>query len=390
MIGSCSEEGAKSLFTAKADRFKNHDIDPMEVLLDSKSLILQLGEDHVCMKRQFMPIFHDKANLSNYKKTISNYIGLMLAEWEDKTSIDVKDEINTLALKIIIGLIFGAIDESEHNFLLKKTQKLLNAYTPAVMFIPVLRKRFFPHWRRFCSAKRDLDAFLLNKIECSRNLKNEPDHTIFSKLINLKSADGNLLDTDYLLSQFRTLLIAGHETTANSLIWSLLHIYRDPQIRDNLLQEFSKEPNKDVDDYPYLDAVIKETFRLYPPVPFVVRTIKGSFNYLGIELKEGDVASLIIDLLHRSPAIYENPNNFMPERFLSDKQFNSFQYCPFGGGLKKCIGYNLAPLQMKMILHAIVQNFQLSLLDKKVPRIQSLGLIVGAESKKAINANIGV
>ncbi len=146
-----------------------------------------------------------------------------------------------------------------------------------------------------------------------------------------------------------TLLVAGHETTATALAWVLERLTRDPGRMERLVAEI------DAGETEYLDAVITETLRLRPVLPVVVRRIKAPTTIAGVELPEGATVAPGISLVHRRPEVYPEPDEFRPERFLTEPP-GTYTFIPFGGGIRRCLGAAFAQFEMRVVLRELLAS----------------------------------
>jgi len=149
-----------------------------------------------------------------------------------------------------------------------------------------------------------------------------------------------------------TLLVAGHETTATALTWTLERLVRTPEV----LRRLHDEQRVGGDEY--LDAVIKETLRLRPVVPAVVRRLQAPMRFGPWELPAGVNIAPSIYLMHRRGDIYPDPLAFRPERFLSDPP-GTYEWIPFGGGVRRCLGASFAMFEMKSVLRVALDSVRL-------------------------------
>jgi cytochrome P450 len=147
-----------------------------------------------------------------------------------------------------------------------------------------------------------------------------------------------------------TLLVAGHETTATALAWTLERITRHREV----LERLQDEP-----DGPYLDAVIKETLRLRPVVPAVARQLQAPMRIGRYDLPAGVTVAPSIYLLHRREDLYPEPERFRPERFLGTDVPGTYQWIPFGGGTRRCLGASFAMFEMRTVLTTILRDARL-------------------------------
>jgi cytochrome P450 family 135 len=147
-----------------------------------------------------------------------------------------------------------------------------------------------------------------------------------------------------------TLLAAGHETTATALAWAFDLLFRAPEKLERLRAEISADNGRE-----YLDAVIEETLRVRPVVPFIGRELRDPAELGGYELPAGTVVMPAIYLAHTRADVYPDPYEFRPERFLEDAP-DTFAWVPFGGGTRRCIGAAFAEFEMRIVLSTILRR----------------------------------
>jgi cytochrome P450 len=175
---------------------------------------------------------------------------------------------------------------------------------------------------------------------------------ILSLLVGARFEDGSRMDDGELRDQLMTLLMAGHETTATALAWAFDLLFRAPDKLRRLREE--------VDDggHAYLDAVIEETLRVRPVVPFVGRQLRVGAQLGGYQVPVGTVVMPAIYLTHTRPDLYPDPHAFVPERFL-DGGPETYSWIPFGGGTRRCIGGAFAQFEMRIVLATILRRADL-------------------------------
>ena len=191
---------------------------------------------------------------------------------------------------------------------------------------------------------------------------------------------GQPMTDEELRDELMTLLMAGHETTASALTWALYWVYHLPEVHDKLLHELNPLGNDahpyEIAKLPYLTAVCQETLRIYPvAITAFFRIPKEPFQVMGYEFEAGTGLIPCIYLTHHREDIYPEPKRFRPERFL-ERQFSQYEYLPFGGGNRRCIGLAFAQFEMKLVLATIVSRFQLALVDRRPVKPVRRGLTV--------------
>jgi cytochrome P450 len=218
-------------------------------------------------------------------------------------------------------------------------------------------------WARF-QRKRSKSAALFEAELAKRRSGSEKGEDILSLMLASRKADGSAFDDAELLEQMISLIGAGHETTASALTWALYHIHRDQSVKARLLDELRapgapRDPES-IGGLPYLDAVCSEALRLRPVAPLVGRTLREGLTLQGYELPPGVSVGIGIVNVHRRADLYPEPDHFRPERFL-EREYGAFEYLPFGGGSRRCLGAALAIYEMKLVLATVLRSHDLRL-----------------------------
>jgi cytochrome P450 len=199
-------------------------------------------------------------------------------------------------------------------------------------------------FNRYAPTKRQVDAAIYDEIRRRRDdprLESRDD--ILSLLLQARDENGEPMSDDHLRDELVTLLTAGHETSASATAWALAELAARPDAMDRL-----------EDDDAWLDAVVKETLRLWPIVPFVLRQTSEPFEVCGWELPAGVRLAPCVHLVHRRPDLYPEPEAFRPERFL-EREAGAYTWIPFGGGTRRCVGAAFATFEMKRVLRAVAR-----------------------------------
>ena len=226
--------------------------------------------------------------------------------------------------------------------------------------------------------QRKIDELIYAEIE-ERRLQPDANRTdILSLMMAARDENGQPMTNEELRDELMTLLFAGHETTATALAWAFYWIHRLPSVRQKLLQELdSLGENPDpmtIFRLPYLSAVCQETLRIYPVAMLTfAREVLTPVELMGHQLEPGTAVFASIYLTHRREDLYPEPLQFKPERFL-ERQFSPYEYLPFGGGSRRCIGLALAQLEMKLVLATILRDFDLVLAEKKPVQAKRRGV----------------
>jgi len=174
-------------------------------------------------------------------------------------------------------------------------------------------------------------------------------------MLDARDEAGSPLSEDEIHDELMTLLIAGHETTATSLAWALRWILPDAPLVQRLRQEIAGagEDPQAIGKLELLDATVKESLRLQPIIPLVARILQEPFEFGGLRLPTGTLVTPSVYLVSRRPSLYPDPERFVPSRFLTFKPA-PWEWLPFGGGLRRCIGAAFAMFEMKMVLASVL------------------------------------
>ena len=177
------------------------------------------------------------------------------------------------------------------------------------------------------------------------------------------------MSNEQLKDELITLLSAGHETTATALAWAFYWLEKRPSVKEKLIQEIDnlgENPDQEeISRLPYLTAVCQETLRLYPVAPIAfARFAKQDVEIMGRLFKAGTTFVPSIYSTHHREDLYPNSKQFKPERFL-ERQYTPYEFLPFGGGVRLCLGYALAMLEMKLVIASVLSKYNLKLADNK-------------------------
>jgi unspecific monooxygenase len=192
-----------------------------------------------------------------------------------------------------------------------------------------------------------------------------------------RDENGQAMTDEQLRDELLTILFAGHETTATTLAWAFYQIHQQPDVREKLLQELDSLGENssplEIAQLSYLTAVCQETLRMYPVLPVIFpRIAKSSVKIAGYEFDAQTTLMPSIYLVHYREDLYPNAQQFKPERFFL-RQYSPYEYFPFGGGSRRCLGYALAQLEMKLVLATILSKYELALAEAKPVKLQRRG-----------------
>jgi cytochrome P450 len=225
------------------------------------------------------------------------------------------------------------------------------------------RARFRKRWTRFV-------AMLMNERRAAGKNQGAPPSDLFDLMDAARDPEtGEAFTDEQLGDQVATMILAGHETTATALFWSLYLLSLDPASQDQLASEVAGATVNgvlDIERLKFTRAVVDETMRLYPPAFLIARAAAAPDTIAGIPLRKKDVILIAPWLLHRHEKLWRDPNAFMPSRFMPGAPApDRFAYLPFGAGARVCIGAHFALVEATLALARIIGEFRVGLIDKE-------------------------
>lgn len=358
-------------------------------LLGDNSLLLLQGDRHQQQKKVLTPPFA-REKIRGYASLITEITNQVTKDWETNQTFYVRPVMQEITLRVILAAIFGLQQGDRYTRLRLIFTELLESFSSPwyglVIFFPWLRKDWgnWSPWGRFLKLKADVTELLTQEIQQRRQQENLTGDDILTILLLTKYEDGENLSEQEIQDQLMTLLVAGHETTASALTWALYWIHRRPQVLAKLrshIEELGSNPSLEaVLKLPYLEAICSETLRIYPITPTALpRIVKVPFDLMGYHFEPGTILNPCIYLIHRREDIYPKPEEFIPERFLT-RQFSPYEYLPFGGGSRRCLGTSLALLEMKLVLYSLITRFEFKLTSSRAVKPVRRGLTVAPEA----------
>ncbi len=357
----------------------------LQPLLGNHSIMMLEGDRHRKRRQLVMPSFHGD-RMRSYGELIGKITEKVWSHLPTDKTFAARSATQDISLQVILQTVFG-VHEGEKSQKLKKQLALMadlfrSPLTSSFLFFPYLQKDLgaWSPWGKFLRDRQQLDQLVYSEI-AERRQENNPDRIdILSLLMSSQDEAGNPMTDQELRDELMTLLFAGYETTATAMAWALYWIHKKPEVREKLLQELdtlgdSPDPMS-IFRLPYLTAVCNETLRIHPVAMLTFpRVVQESVELLGHSLEPGAILVGCIYLTHQREDLYPQPKQFQPERFL-ERQFSPYEFIPFGGGVRRCLGEALAVFEMKLVLATILSRYQLTLADHQpeIPRRRGVTL----------------
>ena len=321
------------------------------------------GEAHRQQRRIVQPAFHKK-RVEGYAGVMVRYTQEMLKSWHVGEQIDVANEMQRLTLGIVAKCLFNIDLASEVSELSAAFNALIA--NPAGLLENFLNMRIdqpFTAYGRRKVAIRKMDEFIYELI-ARRRAEGGDVGDVLSMLLAARDEADMLSDTQ-VRDHTMTFIAAGHETTANTLSWTFYLLSQHAEVREKLLAELrtvlgGQAPTlEDLPKLPYLEWVLNESMRLYPPAWTQGRRSIEAFELEGVKLPAGTMLMFSQWVIHRLPEIWGDPEVFRPERWdpVDGQKVPAWSYFPFGGGPRICIGMPFAQLEAKLILATVLQKY---------------------------------
>ncbi len=372
----------QAIFTNQSDHFELGKITHVfRPLVGDQSLIMQDGDRHSHYRQMLMPALHGE-QLYSYGQLICEIS--QNQTWKRGDRISIREPMAEISLDIILRVVFGLQVGTRYHQLKALISPLLSAVTSSLyslqFFFPPLQQNLgtWSPWGHFLQQQQQIDQLLYAEIAERRLHPRTNQSDVLSLLMSAQDEQGNTFSDQELRDQLLTLLFLGHETTASALAWAFYWLHRYPHTLHTLHQDLAtlgEYPNpQTIAQLPYLTAVCKEALRVYPiALISQPRLVKTPLHLQGYDYQPGDILIPCIYTAHQRPQTYPNPQQFHPERFL-DRKFTPYEYLPFGGGSRSCIGMALSLYEMKLILATLLSRYQFRLPDLKPIQPQRRGI----------------
>ncbi|MDN5743937.1 MAG: cytochrome P450 [Nocardioidaceae bacterium] len=339
-------------------------------VMGDHSLLLTDGADHHRARKLLMPAFLGHA-LRSYRGMVADLAAEEVAQWREGETFTALGRMNALTLEVILRVVFGVSDETRLAQLRPRVVRTVEI-NPAILLgwaYPRLQK--LGPWRRTVENQVELDRLIYAEIRERRQVADLDQRAdVLSRLLiasNEAEASGEQgLDDTELRDHLVTLLLAGHETTASALSWALVEIGRSPDLLARTQRAVA------TGDDAWLEAVLKESMRLHPIIPMVVRTLLEPTRVGDWDLPAGATVGPSIVISHQDAANFPEPEMFRPERFLVDPAPALNVWIPFGGGVRRCIGAGFSVMEGVEVLRAVFGRYDVTAVGSDVPKVRNI------------------
>ncbi len=358
-------ELVKQVFTAPADVLLGGEgVGPAAAIYGSGSMFVQEEPEHLRRRKLLTPPLHGAA-LSSYVPIMERCARAAMHSWPVDRPFEMLTAAQALTLDVIVRIIFGVDDPDEVRRVGRPFESLLKLGVSEQLTLRYALRRLgaLRVWPRRARANREIDDVVMPLIARRRDdprLTEQLD--ILALLMRARGEDGKGLSDSEIRDDLITLMLAGHETTATTLAWVFDLLLHHPDALRRVQAEAQSGEEA------FTTAVIHETLRIRPPAPFTARVAAQPFPIGGYLVDAGTRIVVHIIAINRNPAIYAQPNEFRPERFLGSRP-ETYAWVPFGGGVKRCLGAAFSLRELVTVLHTLLREGEFSAVDDEPERI---------------------
>jgi cytochrome P450 len=365
-------EHARSLFTADPELAPSMTGEsPLVPIVGPNSVLTLLGPAHMRQRKLLLPRFHGEA-VERYTSMIAEVAEREIGSWPVGRPFPLAPAMQAITLDVIMSGIFGVdgvppegTPERELREAIRSTVRLsARPMAQVAELLNIGRTELVGMARRFVeSLERPIYAAIAARRAMGE--EGEAGEDVFSMLLAARYEDGEPMSDQELRDELLTLVLAGHDTTANSLAWAFERLVRTPGAYERLREEVrGPEPDAGAE---YVEATVHEAMRVRPVIPIVGRRVTVPWRFGEWRVPAQTPVLISILLLHHRADLYPQPGAFRPERFLGVKP-GTYTWIPFGGGIRRCLGATLAMAEQRVVLRAIARRTDLEAADPRPER----------------------
>jgi cytochrome P450 len=322
-------------------------------------------------RKLLLPAFHGEA-VQRYMQMIEEVAQRELETWQVGKPFALAPRMSAITLDVIMAGIFGigsSPAKGTIEYRMRETiRRMLVASTHPIYQLVELQNATSTEPTGVLKAVLRIVDRQMFAVIASRRAEGSATerHDVLSMLLEARDEDGQPLTDQELRDELMTLVLAGHETTANSLAWTFERLVRTPEAYDRL-RGLVREGADEADDY--IEATVYEGMRIRPVIPFIVRMVKRPWRLGDYVVPARTPVGVSIVSVHHREDVYPEPFAFRPERFLAQKP-GTYTWIPFGGGIRRCLGAALAMAEQKVVMRAIAERVDLAAAKPRSERSQ--------------------
>ncbi len=347
----------KQVFTAPPDvLYPGEGARILEPIVGPNSILLLDEGAHMAQKKLVLPAFHGE-RMKGLEPMITEVTRAQIESWPRGELMAMHPRMQALTMDVILAAVFGLRSGDRLTELrLALTEMLEFGLSPLSLLPPAQRAPFgLGPWAKFIKVRARADELIYAEIDDRRQRPDAGGSEIIASLIEARHEDGSPMSDEEIHDELLTLLVAGHETTATELAWALERLTREPEVMAKLISAVDEG-----DGEPYLTATIREILRHRPVLLNAApRTVKKAIEVGGVRYEPRVHLVASAWLVQHDPDIYPEPYAFRPERFL-DSDPGTYDWIPFGGGRRRCIGASFAQMEMAVVLRELLRSTEVT------------------------------
>ncbi len=361
----------KQVFTGDAEQLHGGEANAMlEPVVGRRSILLLDGKEHLRQRRLLLPPLHGE-RMQAYATLMAEIAAAEVERMPSDARFSLHEHMQAITLQVILRAVFGLDEGAQMDELAALLADFMQPPPSLMVFVPPAYLKYgdFPlsPYRTFLRRRDKVDRALRAILRAKMAARDSSRTDILALLLSARDEQGRAMTEDELRDELVTMLVAGHETTATALAWVFAFVLQHRDVAARLQDELESARRGDgtpdlgkLTTNEYLDAVIKETMRLRPILPDVVRRVEQPMTVAGYEIPVGAFLTPCIHLAHRRPEAWPEPDRFRPERFLGAK-VDPYSWFPFGGGGRRCLGMAFALYEMKIVVGVTLLSARLRL-----------------------------
>ncbi len=358
----------------------------LKPVMGEHSLLLTDDDAHQRARKLLMPAFTGPA-MRGYRPLVEGIAKVAVDSWHDGERMLTLERMNAMTLDIILQVVFGVTDEEHLAELRPRVNRMVDIGSTMLLAWIYPPLAHLPPWRGYFANQAEVDRLLYAEIRDRRTATDlDARDDVLSRLLRVgaepaENGTGEAPLTDEeLRDQLVTLLLAGHETTASALTWTLHELGRHPELLARAVAA------ADTGDDAYLEACLKEAMRVHPIIDFVARTLKSDQVVGGLRLPKGVTVTPSIMLAHSREASWADAHLFDPERFLGDSKIPANTWIPFGGGVRRCIGAAFSLMEGTVVLREVLQRYEVRADQPAPTRLRNITNVPGDQAPLHLTA----
>lgn len=338
------------------------------------ALIVSDGADHRRRRSLVQPAFHQRY-IANYLQVMAANADAVIDTWRPGQDIDIFAQLRSAIRRSAIESLFGQQMAGHADFLGEQLQPLMDLTHRLPPVLRAEQRLRSPAWRRAMAAKARVDERIYAEITRARTHPSADDNML-ATLVDGRTEDGEALRDDEIRDQIVSLIAAGYETTSAAMGWAVYSLLSVPGVWEAAAAEVGdvlgdRKPDvADLKNLTYLNGVVHETLRLYPPAVISARKVTRELSFAGRRIRAGRMLVFSPYVTHRLPGLFADPLRFEPRRWDPASPLYRrpapYEFLPFGGGTHRCIGSSFATAELTVMLARVLTKTRLSLPDQRI------------------------